>query len=579
MIFYLERIFFIMKIFCLAILLTFLINSGQAQQALRFSVVIDEIFADPSPQVGLPNSEFIELRNTSSVAINLEDWSLNDNSSTAVLPDFILQPDSIVIICGNSAAAAFTAYGTTLGVSNFPSLDNDGETISLVSAENNLIHNVSYNVEWFGNELKKEGGWSLEMIDVLNPCSGASNWTASKDLSGGTPGKINSVNGVNADVTAPSVSSAFAKDSVTIQIKFDEPLSEPGSLLTSNYLVSDGIGNPVSAIFASQSRETIDITLAQPLLKDRVYTITINNIADCAGNVNSTDSKVKVGITHIADSLDVVINEILFDPKPGAEDYIELYNRSSAVINLKELYIANRNSSGTVSSIKQLSVDDKLFFPGDFIVVTEAPLVIQQQYFTSNPQAFIQVTSLPSFANDKGDVILLNKQGDIIDEVVYSDKWHFELLTNVEGISLERIDYSGASVQSNFHSASSTVGYGTPGYKNSQYQTAEAGNGVINLSPKVFSPDNDGFDDFATLTYKFGQTGNVANITIFDAGGRPVRYLERNALTGLEGFFRWDGLNDKQQKLPQGIYILYTEIFNTSGKKQQFKHTIVLARK
>ncbi len=102
---------------------------------------------------------------------------------------------------------------------------------------------------------------------------------------------------------------------------------------------------------------------------------------------------------------------------------------------------------------------------------------------------------------------------------------------------------------------------------------------MITLTPKVFSPDNDGFDDFATLNYKFAQTGNVANLTIFDAAGRPVKYLERNALTGLEGFFRWDGLNDKQQKLPQGIYIFYLEVFNASGKKQQFRHTIVLARK
>jgi hypothetical protein len=206
-------------------------------------------------------------------------------------------------------------------------------------------------------------------------------------------------------------------------------------------------------------------------------------------------------------------------------------------------------------------------------------MAIQQQYFTSNPQDFIQVSSLPSFANDKGDVIVLNKQGDIVDEVKYSDKWHFELLSDVEGVSLERIDYSGASVQSNFHSASSSVGYGTPGYRNSQYQTTSQGSGIITLSPKVFSPDNDGFDDFAILNYKFSQTGNVANITIFDAGGRPVKYLERNALIGIEGFFRWDGLNDKQQKVPQGIYIFYTEVFNASGKKQQFKHTIVLARK
>ncbi len=71
----------------------------------------------------------------------------------------------------------------------------------------------------------------------------------------------------------------------------------------------------------------------------------------------------------------------------------------------------------------------------------------------------------------------------------------------------------------------------------------------------------------------------MANITIFDAVGRPVRYLQRNALNGLKGFYRWDGLGEKQQKLPVGIYIVYTEVFNLQGKTKKFKNTIVLARR
>ena len=73
--------------------------------------------------------------------------------------------------------------------------------------------------------------------------------------------------------------------------------------------------------------------------------------------------------------------------------------------------------------------------------------------------------------------------------------------------------------------------------------------------------------------------GYVASITIFDATGRPVRYLQRNALCGTKGSFRWDGLGEKNQQLATGIYILFTEVFNLNGKKKQFKKTIVLARR
>jgi hypothetical protein len=58
-----------------------------------------------------------------------------------------------------------------------------------------------------------------------------------------------------------------------------------------------------------------------------------------------------------------------------------------------------------------------------------------------------------------------------------------------------------------------------------------------------------------------------------------VRYLQKNSLSGINGSYRWDGLDDKNRKLPQGIYIIYTEIFNTEGKKKAFKNTVVLGRR
>ena len=60
----------------------------------------------------------------------------------------------------------------------------------------------------------------------------------------------------------------------------------------------------------------------------------------------------------------------------------------------------------------------------------------------------------------------------MVDEVKYKDDWHFKLIDDAEGVSLERIDPDGTSQdETNWHSAASTAGYGTPTYKNSQYQT------------------------------------------------------------------------------------------------------------
>jgi hypothetical protein len=554
---------------------------SNAQVANRYDIVIDELMADPTPQVALPNNEWIELRNTSSTTFNLLGWRIGDaTGQSGTMPSYNLLPDSFVIVCTASAVAAMSAYGPTISVTSFPSLDNTGDVIYLRSPQNRIIHSVSYTDAWYQNELKKDGGWTLEMIDTKNPCSGFANWKASTDIKGGTPAKKNAVDAVNADAQAPKLLRAYAADSVNISLVFDEPLDSLKAATAANYSISEGIGIPQSAIVLAPTFDKVTLRLNTPLLRNKVYTITASAITDCKGNIIGTKNTARLGLSSEADSLDIVINEILFNPKSNGTDYVEIYNRSNKIIDLKQTYIANRNSTGVISSIKQLSADNYLLFPQDFMVITEDPAIVIRDFITQNMDAFATVASMPSFNDDEGDVIILNAQGNIVDELNYDEKWHFKLIDNREGVALERIDYNAATQnEANWHSAATSVGYGTPTYKNSQYRLDLQVQGEIKLSPEIVSPDNDGLDDFATIDYSFPSPGYVTNITIFDANGRTVRYLQRNALCGIKGNFRWDGLGEKFQKLPVGIYIVFTEVFNLDGKKKQFKNTIVLARK
>ena len=570
-----------MKVITILVLVVLFNADSDAQVANRYDIVIDELMADPTPQIGLPNNEWIELRNTSATAFNLLGWRIGDaTGQSGTMPSYNLLPDSFVIVCTGSAVAAMSVYGPTIAVTSFPSLDNTGDVIYLRSPQNRIIHAVGYTDAWYQNELKKDGGWTLEMLDTKNPCSGFSNWKASADLKGGTPGKKNSVDAVNKDVTAPKLIRAFATDSVNISLVFDEPLDSLKAATAANYSISDGIGIPQSAIALAPTFDKVSVRLNAPLSRNRVYTVTVSGLSDCVNNLIGTKNKARVGLSEVADSLDIVINEILFNPKPNGTDYVEIYNRSNKIIDLKQTYIANRSSAGVISNIKQLSADNYLFFPQDFIVITEDPAIVKRDFITLNMDAFVTVASMPSFNDDEGDVIILNAQGKITDELKYDEKWHFKLIDNREGVALERIDYNARTQkEDNWHSAATSVGYGTPTYKNSQYRLDLQAQGEITVLPEIVSPDNDGMDDFATIDYSFPSPGYVANITIFDANGRAVRYLQRNALCGVKGNFRWDGLGEKFQKLPVGIYIIYTEVFNLNGKKKQFKNSIVVARR
>ena len=545
----------------------------------RYDVVIDEIIADPSPVVGMPNNEWIELKNTSAVPVSLLNWRIGDaTGQSGPMPNFILQPDSYVIICTGSAVAAMSAFGQVISVTSFPSLDNDGDQLFLKAANGVTIHAINYTSLWYQNELKKDGGWSLEMIDTKSPCTGSSNWKASTNTNGGTPGKKNSVDAINSDATAPQLKSAYTTDNSTIVLVYDEPIDSLTGATLANYTVDGGVGF-TNAITLAPLFNQVQLKTIAPLSINTIYNITSSNVKDCKGNAIGSSNKVKVGLPVDAAAGGWIINELLFNPKSNGNDYIEFYNNSNRVFDAAKLYIANRNTAGVVSSIKPLSATPHYIFPGDYIIATEDVTNLQLNYLVKNPDNVLVVSSMPSFSDTEGDVIALNFQGNIVDEVKYNDSWHFKLIDNPEGVSLERIDPAAASQDAaNWHSAASTAGYGTPTYKNSQYKQTGIVDATITLSPKVFSPDNDGRDDIATIQYQIAEPGYVANITIFDAAGRPVRNLVRNGTLGLTGYWNWDGLNDKGNKLAVGTYIIFTELFNLQGKKKQYKNALVLAR-
>ena len=275
----------------------------------------------------------------------------------------------------------------------------------------------------------------------------------------------------------------------------------------------------------------------------------------------------------------VVINEILFNPRPGAFDYVELYNRSDSAVDLNTLFLTNKNSSG-YGTLKKLSDTTRYLSPKGYAVFTKDAASLAVHYFVKNPDAVIEVSSMPSYPNAAGTTVLMDSAAQVLDEVSYNEDWQFSLLANAEGVALERVDPDGVSNnKANWRSAASDAGYGTPGYQNSQYKLFQNPISAISITPKIFSPDGDGVDDVSTLTYTASEPGFVATIFIYDASGRQVRHLVKNAVLGNTGTFTWDGLDEKGQRLPVGQYIFYTELFTLQGKKQHFKNVVVLARR
>ncbi|MBX2964950.1 MAG: lamin tail domain-containing protein [Cyclobacteriaceae bacterium] len=540
-------------------------------------VIITEIFPDPSPVIGLPEAEFVELYNRSTNPINLMGWKFSDPTSTAVLPEYILFPDSYVILTPNASVSAFATLGQTIGVSNFPTLNNNADNLALRDASDKLIDAVNYTDAWYKDDDKRQGGWTLELIDPDNICAEEENWSASEHTSGGTPGQENSVKASKPDLIGPGLLSAMPVSSTTIKLVFDKKLSADLPPVE-GFSFSPAL-SVVSVLFASSTLRELLIEVASPVMAQQTYAVTVNHVRDCSGNlIRESASTVSFGFPEEAQPRDVVINELLFNPKPFGVDFIEVYNRSAKYINLKNWGIGNFEN-GTATNLRTITTDDFLLAPGGIIAFTIDPFTIRSHYPQSNQGAVVRVASLPAFPDNEGSASVVSNQGELIDNVRYSRDYHSIFLRDKEGVSLERIyaDEPGDD-PNNWKSAASTVGFATPGYRNSNALNAQPISGEVKIEPEIFIPLF-GQPDFTEIRYSFDQGGRVANIKIVDQQGREIRQIANNEILAADGFFRWDGDRNDGTKARPGYYVVWFEVFDASGRVDTFrKRVVVVAR-
>lgn len=537
-------------------------------------LLITEIMARETPAVGLPAVEYIELHNPTDKVLTLQGIRYADATSTTTLPNVLLQPGEYAMVVPNTQAANFTQFGRVIGISNFPALNNTGELLQLRQPNGRLIYAVNYSDAWYRDPAKRNGGWSLEMIDVTNPCAGADNWIASTDPRGGTPAQPNSVAASIPDNTPPALLSVTALAPDRLLLRFSERLDSAQVANVGRYALRDaGIGI-ASAQVVSPLFEEVILLLNNPLQERQPYTLAATGIRDCTGNLSSQPLTATFALPSAPEPGDVVINEVLFNPRPGGVDFVELVNRSEKYINLQNWQLAN-TSNDSIANQRVVSTAPYVLAPGQYVVLTANPENIKSNYPAARQETFLRMASLPAYPDAAGTVVVLQPDSRLADRLAYTEQMHFSLIDDRNGISLERIRLDGPATAVNFHSAATSLG-ATPGYLNSQAQAGIAAERAFAVEPKVFSPDGDGYEDFTTINYSADQAGFVANITVFDAQGREVRKLVRNELLAVKGFYQWDGTRQDGSKALIGYYLVYIELFDLSGQKSVYKERVVI---
>ncbi len=414
-----------------------------------YDVVINEFMADPSPQVGLPEKEFIELYNTLPFAFSVENIRLLINSHEYQLPEKTIDSAGYLIICDIQDYDRFSPHGNTLGIQSMAALTNTSGSIELRDTTGEILDSLQYYQFWYGNEEKAQGGYSLARVDALNTCGASMNWQASEDLTGGTPGKRNAVAHSNIDSQEPYLSSWTIVSPVQLNIAFSEPVKiDKSSVIKVNE-------KPPIYIDSDERNQYFTLILEDTLTSPSDNQLHLANIRDYC--VNLIDDSTVTITYYLPKFGDVVISELMPDPDPaqGLEygEYIELFNTSLYPIQLQ----------GTVLSINNnpLVLPEYLLSPSEYLMISA------QGIMNSEAPKEMKAITLPTIPNEEAIIELWNTENKLLHWVDYSIEWHTENAKKEGGWSLEMKNTSLPCLQqSNWGSSRNKEG-GTPAKPNS----------------------------------------------------------------------------------------------------------------
>ncbi|MBU3661847.1 MAG: hypothetical protein FGM41_01420 [Bacteroidetes bacterium] len=385
-------------------------------------ILITEILADPSPTVGLPDAEYIEIYNNSTYPVYLDQLQIQKGSKYYPFPlnEQQLLPKQFLVLHQIKDSSLFQTIHSRIGMS-LPSLSNDGDTILLINKTGMLLHTINYNLSSYQDNFKKEGGYALEMIHPSQICKGNANWTASKSAFGGTPGEANSYWQDAPDNQGPKLLNTQLLDSLNLFIVFDEAITQLP------ICTQESVNCEVSI-----QEKVIQLKLPKALQHQQSAIINCIKIKDCIGNESNLNIPVYYAEQQAPTMHQLLINEICFDENlnsyyPKAE-YIELYNNSKYAIELKNFSLSDVSATAILNSY--------LLLPDSFLILCSETNAAS---FTDLAPV-LGVKGFPSLSSSD-QLSLRNAQNLLLHQVNYEGTWLTQnLQKNPKAASIELVN-------------------------------------------------------------------------------------------------------------------------------------------
>ena len=515
---------------------------------------ITEVLAavDPKPHPSAARGEFIELVNKGVDTLDAVGWSVKINGNRYSLPPLRLPKDSVVLI-------ADSALGPWPGKVWHAKVNvlSGGCWIQVIDNYGRTITHTMYDPENHTPPEKSTGGYSLEARDFRSSCFGGSFWSTSVSVKGSTPGKIPLLDSAAPLRPALKFSWWGRVDPGTMDFQSQVPfLPLHDHVPLVNRLGKDcdtaWLVNP----FTLRVRWA---TVAQPGEEGVVHF----SLPFCQGFV--LDTTFLWGEPLCFSFLDSLrLTEVLLNPAPYHERFVEIYNAGAQWVDVGLLRLSScRGIPCSPEEWRALAPSGTLLAPKSVLAFASRWDGSDTLPWVGNPWRWVSGSDALPFSDEGGYVGLFQTNGNVLDVVLLSEKFHHPGLISSEGHTLTRRQWNANGVDSASWMTDAS-GWGSPGVAH-----FAQGPPALRLGQWKLMSSRVGVHGPAFLYYKLPETAEaqwVANASVYSLRGERLYDIWNNRALPLEGELVWNGQTTSGAPAPPGTYFLSLSFFNTQGQ-------------
>ncbi|MFM7497353.1 MAG: lamin tail domain-containing protein [Bacteroidota bacterium] len=567
-------------------------------------LVFTEIMSDPDPPLrppplGLPTEEYVEIYNPGPTPLELDGYRFSDLNTTALLPKYLMAPHAIVVLVPKNALPLWQAWvklhdpeqsTVWLGLDPWPSLNNEGDRLSLQSATGVVLDTLRYSLPFWKTLPQKQGGWSLTKFNALCRCADSLQWQPSTHDLGGDPGLLTS----NVDTGCRSAG---------LPALVDAPMDGMGRLyLRFGTAVHPNEETRVALVIHGDTVELFDASYPRNV-SQTVWPIAIpehlqtqpgeagwvlcQGWLTCHGDTLPRQQKA-TGLAALAQICDLLITEVYPRPIRETWPWVELCNRSNRVLDASRVWIARTDLEGQVLDANPVGQWLDALVPNQCYILSRGSQMLLNEGLQpckeSEPMERSLRFDLPALPITGGFVELQDPWGQRLDRIAYHDSSFHPLAPYRTGLSLERLPNAAPETRSGHPLTSwwtstpqnragpgcfpnrgpSTIAPWTsssPRRRHSLYRLRVSAN---NLTPSLDGRIQIGLD---------GPSTALVNLDITDWTGKTLYTLSQQTLADSLSTWYWDGSQNVEiQKAPWQGYTNGHRILRLIWQDAEGKH-------